>query len=244
MIRPGTRPWYDYHFHHWHRGYWNWWRPRNWFIGGVATGWMLGPRPATFVFNNPFYDQSSVTVINYSQPLPAPPEDAASEPEAMDTADAAIAIFDQAREAFKNGDFKEALALVDKSIEQLPTDATLHEFRALCLFAIKEYKQAAATLYAMLAAGPGWDWDTMRSLYPDVATYTEKLRALEAYQRANPKSPEANFVLGYHYLVMGHLDVAIKKFENVVKLLPDSELSAELLNALKVESNRPMPQAD
>ena len=205
---------------------------------------MLGPRPATFVFNNPFYDQSSVTVINYSQPLPAPPEDAESEPEAMDTADAAIAIFDQAREAFKNGDFKEALALVDKSIEQLPTDATLHEFRALCLFAIKEYKQAAATLYAVLAAGPGWDWDTMRSLYPGVATYTEQLRALEAYQRANPKSPEANFVLGYHYLVMGHLDVAIKKFENVVKLLPDSELSAELLNALKVESNRPMPQAD
>jgi tetratricopeptide (TPR) repeat protein len=205
---------------------------------------MLAPRPATFVFNNPFYDQTSVTVINYSQPLPSPPEDVENDPQAMDTADAAIAIFDQARGAFKNGDYKEALALVDKSIEQLPSDATLHEFRALCLFALKEYKQAAAALYAVLAGGPGWDWDTMSSIYADVATYTEQLRALEAYQRANPKSPEANFVLGYHYLVMGHLDVAIKKFENVVKLLPDSELSAELLKALRSESNRPMPQAD
>jgi predicted Zn-dependent protease len=93
----------------------------------------------------------------------------------------------------------------------------------------------------VLAAGPGWDWQTMHALYADVATYTEQLRALEAYQRANPQSPEASFVLAYHYLVLGHLDAAIRKVENVVKLLPQSQLSSELLTALRAEANQHAP---
>jgi tetratricopeptide (TPR) repeat protein len=182
-----------------------------------------------------------VTVFNYSQPLPPSPADIVDDAEAIQAADSAIEVFDRAREAFYAGDYKEALALVDNAIHVLPTDATLHEFRALCLFALKDYKQAAATLYAVLAAGPGWDWETMHSLYADVETYTEQLRALEAFQKANPKSAEASFVLAYHYLVLGHLDAAIKHLENVVVLLPESELSRELLTALKEESNQSAP---
>jgi tetratricopeptide (TPR) repeat protein len=239
-IRPGSRPWFDYHFHAWHRGYWGWWGPANWFASGVATGWMLAPRGPTFVFSNPFFDQSTV-VFNYSQPLPPPPVDLVNDPQAMDTADWAIVTFDRAREAFARGDFRDALALVDSAIKELPTDATLHEFRALCLFALKDYRRAAEALYAVLAAGPGWDWNTMHALYPDVATYTEQLRALEAYHRANPKSPEARFVLAYHYLVLGHLDAAAKQLEHVVQLLPESQLSSELLAALRAEAAREGP---
>src|SRR5262249_6724868 len=99
----------------------------------------------------------------------------------------------------------------------------------------------AETLYAVLAAGPGWDWETMHALYGDVATYTEQLRALETYQRANPTSPEASFVLAYHYLVQGHLDAAIRQLENVVKLLPQSQLASELLIALKAEVRQHAP---
>ena len=36
----------------------------------------------------------------------------------------------------------------------LPGDAVLHEFRALCLFALGEYQQAASPLYAVLSVGP------------------------------------------------------------------------------------------
>jgi tetratricopeptide (TPR) repeat protein len=184
---------------------------------------MLAPGSPTFVFSNPFFTQSTV-VFNYSQPLPPPPEDPVNDPGSLDTADAAIETFDRAREAFASGDPQGALGLVDSAIKKLPTDATLHEFRALCLFALKDYRRAAETLYAVLAAGPGWDWETMHSLYADVATYTDQLRALEAYQRANPNSPEASFVLAYHYLVLGHLDAAIKQVENVAKLLPESQV--------------------
>jgi tetratricopeptide (TPR) repeat protein len=201
---------------------------------------MLAPRGPTFVFSNPFFDQSTV-VFNYSQPLPPPPADPVNDPQVLDAAEWAIETFDRAREAFARGDPRAALTLVDSAIKELPTDATLHEFRALCLFALKDYRRAAETLYAVLSAGPGWDWETMHALYADVATYTEQLRALEAYQRANPTSPEASFVLAYHYLVLGHLDAAIRQLENVVKLLPESQLSTELLAALKAEVNQHAP---
>jgi tetratricopeptide (TPR) repeat protein len=201
---------------------------------------MLAPRGPAFVFSNPFFTQSTV-VFNYSQPLPPPPEDPVNDLRSLDIADAAIETFDRAREAFARGDPRGALALVDSAIEELPTDATLHEFRALCLFALKDYRRAAETLYAVLAAGPGWDWETMHSLYADVAAYTDQLRALEAYQRANPKSPEAGFVLAYHYLVLGHPDTAIRQLENVAKLLPESQLTSELLAALKADANGQPP---
>ena len=237
-LRAGSRPWYDHHFHPWLRGYWGWWRPRGWSVGGASAGWLMAPPEPTFVFNNPFYHQSA-TMFNYSQSLPAPAwDDNAPSIHADETA---IDIFDQAREAFQRNEHKEALALVDKAIQQLPTDVTLHEFRALCLFALQDYKAAAATLYAVLAAGPGWDWETMRSLYGDVATYTDHLRLLEGYLKANPKSPAARFVLAYHYLVLGHQTAAIQELENVVKLLPDSQLSAEMLAALRFESTSELP---
>jgi tetratricopeptide (TPR) repeat protein len=201
---------------------------------------MLAPGRPTFVFSNPFITQSTV-VFNYSQPLPLPPEDPVNDPRSLDIADAAIETFDRAREAFARGDPRGALALVDSAIKELPTDATLHEFRALCLFALKDYRRGAETLYAVLAAGPGWDWETMHSLYADVATYTDQLRALEAYQRANPKSPQASFVLAYHYLVLGHPDAAIRQLENVAKLLPESQLTSELLAALKADADGRAP---
>ena len=49
----------------------------------------------------------------------------------------------------------------------MPNDPTLHEFRALVLFAQGQYDAAAATLYPVLNAGPGWDWTTLVGLYPE-----------------------------------------------------------------------------
>ena len=50
-------------------------------------------------------------------------------------ADQATSAFDQAREAFKAGDYANALQLVQQALAQTPNDTTLHEFLALVLFA-------------------------------------------------------------------------------------------------------------
>jgi cytochrome c-type biogenesis protein CcmH/NrfG len=123
-------------------------------------------------------------------------------------------------------------AIVEKAIDLLPSDATLHEFRALTLFAQGRFKDAAATLYAVPAAGPGWDWKTKRGLYPDEDAYTRQLRALEEHVRKEANSGEAQFVLAYRYLVLGTKDEAVKHLKEVVRVQPQDKLSAALLKAL------------
>ena len=126
-------------------------------------------------------------------------------------ADPAMALFDAGRASFKQGNYADALQQTDAALATLPNDTTLHEFRALCLFALGRYDEAAATLYAVLSVGPGWDWTTLIGLYPDVDVYTAQLRALEDYCNANPNSAPARFVLAYHYLTQGHTDAAVDR---------------------------------
>jgi tetratricopeptide (TPR) repeat protein len=145
----------------------------------------------------------------------------------------AVGLFDQGRELFKRGDYAGAQAKVDQAIAVLPQDRVLHEFRALTLVAQGKYGDAAATLYAVLSAGPGWNWDTLKSFYPDAATYTTQLRALETHARENPKSPDDRFVLAYHYLVLGQTSAAIKALEELQGLVPKDQLTAQILAALK-----------
>jgi tetratricopeptide (TPR) repeat protein len=144
----------------------------------------------------------------------------------------AVGLFDRARELFKAGDYGGAQVLVDQAVGVLPQDRVLHEFRALVLFAQGKYADAGATLYAVLSAGPGWNWDSLRSFYPDINVYTQQLRALEAHARANPTDAADRFVLGYHYLALGHTDQAVAVLTQVTQLSPSDRLSAELVKAL------------
>ncbi len=145
---------------------------------------------------------------------------------------AAVASFNQARDAFKQGDYQTALTLTDQAIASTPSDSVLHEFKGTCQFALGEYQQAAATLYAVLSAGPGWDWTTMANLYPSVDVYTQQLRATEAYRNAHPDAADVHFVLGYEYLVQGFNDAAAKEFKSVAKLQPTDQLAAQLVKSL------------
>jgi uncharacterized protein (TIGR03066 family) len=122
--------------------------------------------------------------------------------------------------------------MLDKGIEAQPSDPVLHEFRALCEFALGNYRQAAAGIYNVLSAGPGWDWTTLVNLYPSVETYTSQLRALEEYVRLNPAAPDARFLLAYHYLVQGYDGAAGQQFREVMRLEPTNAVAAQLLQSM------------
>src|SRR5208283_1558309 len=123
------------------------------------------------------------------------------------------------------------------ALAKLPNDTTLHEFRALCLFALKRYDEAAATLYAVLAVGPGWDWTTLVSLYPSVDVYTTQLRGLEEYCKTHTDSATARFVLAYEYLTEGFTDAAVPILKQVVALKPSDTVSTKLLHQLDPPKN-------
>jgi tetratricopeptide (TPR) repeat protein len=183
---------------------------------------------------------------NYSEPITvyqAAPQDASS-PNQPATNEEGTKSFDAAREAFAAGDYKKSLDEVNKALKAMPNDATVHEFRALVLFAQQDYREAAAADYAVLSAGPGWDWTTMSGLYGDVGDYEKQLRELEAFVGKNPKSADGHFLLAYHYMTAGHADAAADQLKQVKQLLPNDKLAGDLLKLVSppdAEQPKPAP---
>ncbi|HMF35508.1 MAG TPA: hypothetical protein VKF17_02670 [Isosphaeraceae bacterium] len=213
-----------------------------WGVGSPMYGWGYSN------YNNAYYglgpiggggNQPPVRTgpppFDYSQPI--------STTAAAPAAAKATAGFDQARDAFKQGNYTLAVQLGEQALGQMPNDPNIHQFVALGLFAQGQYDQAAAPLYAVLTIGPGWNWTTLIGAYAEADAYTQQIRALEAYVKANPQSAPAHFVLGYHYLTQGHNDAAAKQFEHAAGLQPSDKLSAQLAAQLQPPSNQP-PSAD
>jgi hypothetical protein len=253
-------PYVGYH-QGWNHGYWNgnfgggWgWRPWGYGYGlggfgyglgwglGMGAGWglsswMFGPMLYNWGYSgyyNPYYAggagglPAQSIIYDYSQPIDpqaTPPDDT--------VASQANTVFDSARDAFKAGDYSRALDLTDQALKSTPNDAALHEFRALCLFALKRYEDAAGVLYAVLSVGPGWDWTTLISLYADPEVYTQQLRALENYCSQNPQSAAGRFVLAYHYLTEGHAEAAVRQLKYVSSLQPKDQLTVQLIQQIQ-----------
>jgi tetratricopeptide (TPR) repeat protein len=179
-----------------------------------------------------------VYVPDYSRPL-----DLTSIAPAADSPGQDDSTFLAAREAFMAGDFGRALILTDLALQPHRNEPVLHEFRALCLFALGRYDEAAAALYVVLTAGPGWDWATMLGLYDHIDTYTNQLRALEAAIKRNTNIASTRFVLAYHYMVQEYFEDARQQFEHVVQLQPKDELAAQFARALSSSSHAPTTAA-
>jgi hypothetical protein len=247
IYRPGYA--YYHHWHDgWHHGYWAGWyqRPWLWFGNGVSAGWLLSTGQRV-IYWNPYYVVPPVVVFDYSHPIAVPAPAAIDQPPAAagvdDGVTAATRLLDAARQAFRAKDYARSRDLIDRAVPLSPNDTTLHEFRALALFAQRQYRDASATIYGVLAVGPGWDWETLRALYSNPDTYTSQLRALEAYVAANPTDAASRFLLAYHYLTLDARDAAARMLKGVIKLQPKDELAAHLLQMLekKEPTDRPAP---
>ena len=113
---------------------------------------------------------------------------------------------ERSRVAFKQGDYMTAMKAVDEAIAHTPGDVTLHEYRALVLFALGRYADAAGVLNPVLASGPGWGWDTMVEFYDSSPPTTASSASSKPTSKARRTSADAHFLLGYHYLVCGHME--------------------------------------
>lgn len=184
------------------------------------------------------YDYSE-PIVSYAEPTEAPAEAAATDPVAAEAPNPGMQAFEEARTAFSSGENEKALTLLDTVLKTMPNDTVVHEFRSLVLFALKRYPESAAAIYAVLSAGPGWNWTTMISLYGNADAYSEQLRALEAFARENPKSSDARFLLGYHYLTTAHAPEANKQFKVAQKALPDDKLIGQLVKMTTPPDERP-----
>ncbi|MFO1020119.1 MAG: hypothetical protein U0903_05410 [Planctomycetales bacterium] len=252
-----------------HHGFYNGCWHGNWYPGaGWGYMWSNYPGAAAFGltmwgvnrlaygfgywdYSNPYasgggggYDYSQPIVIYNDVQGGDGGSAAAGAENASDPDSPGMQAFDAARSAFYDGNYPGALASVDTALKTMPNDAVVHEFRSLILFALQRYPEAAAGIYAVLSAGPGWDWTTLSSAYPNVEIYTKQLRALEEFTKANPNSSDGHFLLAYHYLTCNYAENAAKELKAAQVQLPNDKLISRLLGALtppKEGSETPSP---
>jgi tetratricopeptide (TPR) repeat protein len=253
QARDDWQNWFDDHY--WWHGGWYWGHaPGYWsrwdylwdehpVAAAVGLTWWgvnsLGYQFGYGDYYNPYYMEN--TAVNYSEPMISMPVEVAVPTTGLPASvpQEGVTKFDQARAAFLEGKYDQALKLTDEAIAQMPRDAVLHEFRSLVLFALKRYPESAAALHAVLAVGPGWDAKTLSSLYSDLDIYTAHLRALEAARNNDPKAADVRFLLGYHYLTCGYPDEAAAEFRRAAELRPKDTVAASLAATLSPRDSQP-----
>jgi len=251
--RPAQRPWYggswgygwNRGWHHHHHHYWGGYRGWPGYSGPSTgemiawglVGWGLGKLifdSGYQTYSNPYPAQPVQTVykteVSYQEPITtvaeqtAPADEAAAEK----MAESSESYIEKSQEAFKTNDYLAALDYANKAVGESPGDGALHEYRALVLFALGKFGEAAGVLNPVLVGSPGWDWTTMIKVYDAQETYVKQLQALENYVRGNDGSADGHFLLGYHYMVCGHLENAADQFEAAVKIQPADTVSKQL----------------
>ncbi len=258
----GGNYWYDrwhyncvrprWHWYHgcWH-GYWgsSWYVPAAWFV----AGWGLGPFTNNWGFPrtyyNPYYNRPVVVQTvphDYSQPIvvnnyvTTDSQGAPMRVESNSQEEKAFSVFEEGLERFAQGNYVQSLTYFKVAVKELPNDAIVHEVLCLNFFAVSDYEAAAAGLNSLLSSAPGMNWTTMIGLYGVPDDYTKQLRALESFVVSNPNNAAANFVLAYHYLVLGEKDSAVAALRLVLKNEPRDGTAQRMLDALA----SPEPSSD
>lgn len=185
------------------------------------------------------FDYSQPVVVNNYITTPSDaPSSNASVAQSTPQQEQALSAFDQGLAKFKEAQYVAALSDFNSSLKSLPGDAVVHEVRALALFAVGDYKSAAAGLNSLLSSAPGMDWTTMSGLYGNTDDYTAQLRKLEQFCKDNPKDASAFFVLAYHYLVTGSKDAAVIALKVVVENQPKDITAKRMLDAISPPENQ------
>lgn len=165
-----------------------------------------------------------VPVATRVQP-PAPAEAVA--PEVLK----ARKLVDEARQLFLQGKYTEAEPKLEELVALAAEDTNAYQFRSFNHFAQADYDAAAADAYDAILLGNTWDWDTVYDLYKNVDTYQSQLRKLES--QATAESTMSNhFLLGYQYLVLGHLARGQKELEKVLVIAPEEPLVTKLVDVV------------
>jgi hypothetical protein len=226
-----------------------------WGWGGYGLGWGLDwgyPYDYDYGYYYPdtgdyYYSYAPTSSVDSSVTAPQQFADSAeiaptitSDPQ--QGANEALQFYSEARAAFLQGDYKDALRLGGHAAVDAPQNPKAHELISLALFASGKYAPAASEAHAAMALGTIAGWNDLYAYYNNADKYTTQLRALEKAVAANPKDAAERFLLGYHYLMIGARDNAKTELAEAAKLTPKDKLAGHYLQQLQSNSPLTPPQ--
>jgi thioredoxin-like negative regulator of GroEL len=131
--------------------------------------------------------------------------------------------------AFQDARYQDSIRLCQHAMVDNPRSAEVILLLAQALFATGEFEQATDAIQMAVQVLPESQWGIVvknyATNYPNMADYTDQLRALEAAAKTNPA---VNTLLGYQYGFLGHYPQAVAQLDGALDTRADDVAAQEL----------------
>jgi len=156
----------------------------------------------------------------------------------------------QAEQAFREHRYEDAVQLSQHAVVEDGQNGLLHLFASQTLFALGDFRLAAAAIQRGCALLDRDDWgfvvENFRELYRG-KDYVTQMEVLVEFIKQNPDASYAYFLCGYHYKFLGYDKAARIRLSKAVELESKDRLAAELLAMTGGEESgttEPIPPPD
>jgi tetratricopeptide (TPR) repeat protein len=233
--------WYGYG----RRNYWSGYYPYygGWGFGFPLLGWGLGYTGlglgyggwGGYGYGYPYYSGYGSGYGNYgnygysypstSTYLYADAADSSVAPLTQPSTDLAASATDfvgLGEDAFRAGQYAEALRDWQHSMVDDPNNGAVVLLMAQAMFALGQYDQAANTTQMAMQMLPESEWGNVvknyTQLYGNIEDYTNQLRAAEKARDAKPDDGAVRFVLGYHFGFLNYPKQAVRELDKALDI--------------------------
>jgi tetratricopeptide (TPR) repeat protein len=158
----------------------------------------------------------------------------------------------RAEASFRARDYDQAARLANHAAVEMPRHGKHFLFLSQALFAVGDYRGAAAAAQQGMALADSKGWGDVVKDYRRYYTgtdYGDQLKRLEGFVAKNPDAGYARFLLGYHYGFLGYPAQARRELSKAVELESRDEIATRLLElfggqwtARSADSNRTKPE--
>lgn len=135
----------------------------------------------------------------------------------------------QAEQAFRAGDFDNAVRLANHALVETPQDGDLLLFFAQTLFAIGDYRAASAVIHDAASLLDPTRLRVVAETYNQYPEYDDQMDQLDQFIAANPGAAFAHFVRGYQLGFRGDADGALRDLRHAVALSQSDPLASQLI---------------
>ncbi len=138
----------------------------------------------------------------------------------------------QAEAAFRSGDFGGAARLANHALVEMPSDGKLILFTAQTLFAVGDYRSAAAAIHHATALLDESQWgyvvENYRTFYRG-SDFVDQMSRLNTFIEKTPDASYAYFVRGYQHGFLGHQESALRDLNKALELEKRDRLASQLI---------------
>lgn len=158
-----------------------------------------------------------------------------------------------AESSFRSHHYDDAIGWAKRAAKEMPRDGGLFLLLSQAHLAVGEYRDAAGAARLGMSLLPAEDWgyvvENFRHYYHD-ADYVAQIRRLRQFIAEKPSHGDARFLLGCHWVFLGHAEAANREayfaaanreLSQAAALAPRDEWANRLLEL--IDGVRPAPSA-